>query len=84
LASHPYRSSPSKAPAPGPGGLERAWRQEAAVPLIVASVPLALVALCEGFRIFVGESFMPETILYGAIAYAAVVIGICAIDVARR
>ncbi len=79
----PYRTSPTgqaearSEPTKGPSG-------ETGLALIVGGAPAALVALCATARALLGPWFMPAEIFYPACAYAAVVVCVCVVDVARR
>jgi hypothetical protein len=84
LAYHPYRTQLAGDPAPRPARLSRGWGHAAAVLLIVGGTPAALVGLCGTARAYGGPWLMPTTILYPAIAYAASVLCVCAIDAVRR
>ena len=79
----PYRTLPSR-DRPRPARLERTWPHVLTVPVVVATAPVALVGLCEAARAYVGPWFMPATILYAVIGYAAFVLCVCAFDGARR
>jgi hypothetical protein len=81
VPSQPYRAHAFKDLEPAAAGVER--RQDAAVLLIVASLPVALVALCVALWVFMGAGFMPMAILGAAVGYAALVVGVCVSDVLR-
>jgi hypothetical protein len=83
LSSHPYRTQASTDP-PRREGIARAWSHATTAPLIIASGPLALIALCASARAYEGPSLMPTTILYAAIGYVAFLVSACAIDSIRR
>jgi hypothetical protein len=83
LSSHPYRTQASTNP-PGAGGIARAWSHATTAPLIIASGPLALIALCAAARAYEGPWLMPTTILYSAIGYLAFLVGAGVIDSIRR
>ena len=80
----PYRTQPSGDLGSRPARVDRTWHHEAAVPVIVAAAPVALVGLCEAARATFGPWFMPATVLYGVIGYAAFVLCMCAFDGSRR
>ena len=67
------RSEPTKGPA-----------RETSLALIIGGVPAALVAFCATARALLGPWFMPPEIFYPACAYAALVVCVCVVDVARR
>jgi hypothetical protein len=67
------RSEPTKDPA-----------RETSLALIVGGAPAALVALCATARALLGPWFMPTEIFYPACAYAAFLVCVCVVDVARR
>jgi hypothetical protein len=55
-----------------------------AVLLVVGVTPAGLVGVCAAARAYAGPWFMPTTILYPAIGYAASVLCFCAVDALRR
>jgi hypothetical protein len=80
---HPYRTPSPREEAP-PAAAETAWQAISAPMLIVTSGPLALVMFCAAVRAFVDPVFMPSTVLYAALAYAASVAGVCLFDLVGR
>ncbi len=79
----PYRTSPTEET---DARSEPVTRDpgEASLALVVGGAPVALVGLCAMARGFIGPWFMPDEIFYPACAYAALVVCVCVVDVARR
>jgi hypothetical protein len=52
--------------------------------LVVTAAPAVFALFCVVVRAYAEPSFMPATVEYAALGYAAVVLSICAVDLRRR
>ena len=83
MDAHPYREHAPDAPEPGPARA-RGWLGVCLTLLVVTAAPAAFALFCVVVRAYAEPSFMPATVEYAALGYAAVVLSICAVDLRRR